>query len=122
LAALPPTPVEKDQPLIQVRQLKKHFPIRQGLIFEKQIGSVKAVDGITFDIRKGGNPGSGGRERLRKTTAGRTILGLYPITAGSVMIAGISLENADKEQLKRLRRKAQMISRTPMPHSIRAGR
>ena len=109
----PPTPVEKDQPLIQVQQLKKHFPIRQGLIFEKQIGSVKAVDGITFDIRKGETLGLVGESGCGKTTAGRTILRLYPITEGEVIIAGISLENADKEHLKRLRRKAQMIFQDP---------
>jgi oligopeptide transport system ATP-binding protein len=99
--------------LIQVRQLKKHFPIRQGLIFEKEVGSVKAVDGITFDIRKGETLGLVGESGCGKTTAGRTILGLYPLTAGSVIIAGIPLENADKEQIKRLRRKAQMIFQDP---------
>ena len=53
MTAPQPTPPKKGQPLIQVRQLKKYFPIRKGLIFEKEIGSVKAVDGITFDIQKG---------------------------------------------------------------------
>lgn len=108
-----PTPVEINQPLIQVRDLKKHFPIRQGLIIEKEIGSVKAVDGISFDILRGETLGMVGESGCGKTTAGRTILGLYPITAGSVTISGISLEKADKKHIKLLRRKAQMIFQDP---------
>jgi oligopeptide transport system ATP-binding protein len=93
--------------------LKKHFPIRQGLIFEKVVGSVKAVDGISFDIRRGETLGLVGESGCGKTTVGRTILGLYPMTAGSVVIAGIPLEGASKEHLMRLRRNAQMIFQDP---------
>jgi oligopeptide transport system ATP-binding protein len=96
-----------------VDQLKKHFPIRQGLIIEREIGSVKAVDGISFSIQRGETLGLVGESGCGKTTAGRTILGLYPMTAGKVLITGISLENATKEQMKLFRRKAQIIFQDP---------
>jgi oligopeptide transport system ATP-binding protein len=105
----PPT----NPPLVQVDQLKKHFPIRQGLIIEREIGSVKAVDGISFSIERGETLGLVGESGCGKTTAGRTILGLYPITAGKVIISGISLADASKEQMKSFRRKAQMIFQDP---------
>jgi oligopeptide transport system ATP-binding protein len=105
--------VETTPPLVQVDQLKKHFPIRQGLIIDREIGSVKAVDGISFSIQRGETLGLVGESGCGKTTAGRTILGLYPITAGKVLVTGISLENASKEQMKLFRRKAQIIFQDP---------
>jgi len=74
---------------------------------------VKAVDGISFSIQSGETLGLVGESGCGKTTAGRTILGLYPITAGKVLISGISLENASKEQMQNFRRKAQMIFQDP---------
>ena len=105
--------IETTPPLVQVDQLKKHFPIRQGLIIDREIGSVKAVDGISFSIQRGETLGLVGESGCGKTTAGRTILGLYPITAGKVLVTGISLENASKEQIKLFRRKAQIIFQDP---------
>jgi len=113
LADAQPAPSIDTPPLVQVDQLKKHFPIRQGLIIEREIGSVKAVDGISFSIQRGETLGLVGESGCGKTTAGRTILGLYPMTAGKVLITGISLENATKEQMKLFRRKAQIIFQDP---------
>ena len=86
------TSTPKAQPLVQVYELKKHFPVKQGLIIEREVGSVKAVDGISFDIRQGETLGLVGESGCGKTTAGRTVLGLYPITDGSVTISGIQVD------------------------------
>ena len=100
-------------PLVRVDQLKKYFPIRLGLIIEREIGSVKAVDGISFSIQRGETLGLVGESGCGKTTAGRTILGLYPLTAGAVSISGIHVGKASKEEIRSLRRKAQMIFQDP---------
>jgi oligopeptide transport system ATP-binding protein len=113
LADSQPDKIINTQPLVQVDQLKKHFPIRQGLIIEREIGSVKAVDGISFSIQRGETLGLVGESGCGKTTAGRTILGLYPITSGKVIVTGIPLEHATKEQMKSFRQKAQIIFQDP---------
>jgi len=110
---VPGAPPTESQPLVRVEDLKKHFPITQGLIIERQVGSVKAVDGISFDIQRGETLGMVGESGCGKTTAGRTILGLYPMTDGKVIITGIPLENASKKQMKAFRQKAQMIFQDP---------
>jgi oligopeptide transport system ATP-binding protein len=107
------TPAPEASPLVSVANLVKHFPVRRGLIIERQVGSVKAVDGISFEIAKGETLGLVGESGCGKTTAGRTILGLYPLTSGSVKIAGIEVNGVKGEPLKILRRTAQMIFQDP---------
>jgi oligopeptide transport system ATP-binding protein len=108
-----PAEPENPQPLVEVRAMRKYFPVTQGLIFERQIGSVKAVDGISFDIYPGETFGMVGESGCGKTTAGRTILGLYPITQGEVRISGIEVDSMTRAQTLDLRRKAQMIFQDP---------
>jgi oligopeptide transport system ATP-binding protein len=98
---------------VHVANLVKHFPVMRGIVFEKQIGAVKAVDGISFDIHRGETLGLVGESGCGKTTAGRTILGLYPITAGQVEIGGISVNDTSKASRMALRRKAQIIFQDP---------
>ena len=99
--------------LLTVKDLKKHFPITQGIIIERQVGAVKAVDGISFDIRRGETLGLVGESGCGKTTAGRTILQLYRPTAGEVTFDGVDLIGMKGEELRAMRQRMQMIFQDP---------
>jgi oligopeptide transport system ATP-binding protein len=103
---------EKSQVLLQVRGLKKHFPIYRG-VFRRQVGAVRAVDGISFDVYKGETLGLVGESGCGKSTTGRTILQLYKPTAGSVVFDGIDLVKIKAEEMRQMRRKMQMIFQDP---------
>ena len=99
--------------LMHVDNLVKHFPIMQGIIIQKQIGAVHAVDGVSFDVRQGETLGLVGESGCGKSTTGRTILQLYRPTSGSVVFDGIDLVKAKGEELRHMRRKMQMIFQDP---------
>ncbi len=98
--------------LLEVKNMVKHFPILAG-VFQRQVGVVHAVDGITFDVRKGETFGLVGESGCGKSTAGRTILQLYRPTSGSVIFDGIDLTKTKGEDLRLLRRRMQMIFQDP---------
>jgi oligopeptide transport system ATP-binding protein len=102
-----------DGPLVHVEGLKKHFPITRGILAQRQIGAVRAVDGVTFDICQGETLGLVGESGCGKTTAGRTLLGLYPATEGAVTINGRDVLRAKGKELLAIRRQAQMIFQDP---------
>ncbi len=98
--------------LLRVEGLKMHFPIFRG-VFRSRVGEIKAVDGITFDILRGETLGLVGESGCGKSTAGRTILQLYRPTAGSVYLDGEDLSTLHGGNLRRHRRKMQMIFQDP---------
>ena len=98
--------------LLKVEGLKKHFPITKG-VFRRQVGAVKAVDGISFDILKGETLGLVGESGCGKSTAGRVILQLYSATAGNVSFKGQDLMSLNKEDLRKQRPHMQMIFQDP---------
>ena len=95
--------------LIRVDNLQIHFPIHAGLFFSRQVGAVKAVDGISFDIRKGETLGLVGESGCGKSTTGRAILRLAPPTGGKVYYEDVEVTALESDALRRLRPKMQMI-------------
>jgi oligopeptide transport system ATP-binding protein len=98
--------------LLHVDNLMMHFPIYRGVI-QRQVGAVRAVDGISFDIQRGETLGLVGESGCGKSTTGRTILQLYKPTAGSVQFEDIDLVSLKGEELRKIRRKMQMIFQDP---------
>jgi oligopeptide transport system ATP-binding protein len=98
--------------ILQVKDLKMHFPIFRGVI-QRQVGAVHAVDGISFDIRRGETLGLVGESGCGKSTTGRTILQLYKATSGSVIYNDIDLIKLRKEEMRKMRRHMQMIFQDP---------
>ena len=100
-------------PLVEVQDLKKHFPVRRGLILQRNVGFVRAVDGVSFTIQRGETLGMVGESGCGKTTVGRTMLGLYPATSGTVVIDGANILSARGRDMLNIRRKAQIIFQDP---------
>jgi oligopeptide transport system ATP-binding protein len=109
------TPDDMEPPadaLLVVRGLKKYFPIRKGF-FNRHVGDVKAVDGVSFFLRKGETLGVVGESGCGKSTTGRAILRLIDATAGRAEFAGRNIFEMDRDELRKLRRKAQIVFQDP---------
>ena len=99
--------------LVDVRDLKVYFPVTAGLIFQRKVADVKAVDGISFQIRKGETLGLVGESGCGKSTTGRAILQLYRPTEGEIQFGEVELTKIKGGELRRMRRKMQMIFQDP---------
>jgi peptide/nickel transport system ATP-binding protein len=101
-------------PLVQVDDLKVYFPIRRGVIFDKVVGHVKAVDGVSLAIERGRTYGLVGESGCGKSTLGRALLQLTPPTGGSVTFDGTDLTTLSPGKLRAMRRRMQMIFQDPL--------
>ena len=99
--------------LVNIEHLKMYFPITQGVIFQRHVGDIKAVDGVTFKIYQGETLGLVGESGCGKSTTGRCILQLYRPTSGEVYFESQNLCKLKGEALRRMRRRMQMIFQDP---------
>ena len=99
--------------LLEVVDLQKYFPIREGLLIERKVGDVKAVDGVSFDIAPGETLGLVGESGSGKSTTGYCILQLMKPTGGSVRFEGTELTNLGREDLRQMRREMQIVFQDP---------
>ncbi|MEU8071837.1 dipeptide ABC transporter ATP-binding protein [Micromonospora sp. NPDC049151] len=103
----------RGETILAVDQLVKHFPISQGVLFKKTIGQVKAVDGVSFELRRGETLGVVGESGCGKSTLARLLMRLETPTAGRVTLEGRDLLRATGADLRRLRRNMQMVMQDP---------
>ena len=99
--------------ILEVRNLQMYFPVTSGIIFQRKVADIKAVDGVTFSIKKGETLGLVGESGCGKTTAGRCILQLYEPTAGDVLFEGQRLNDLSTKEMIPFRRKMQIIFQDP---------
>ncbi|MFF4312068.1 ABC transporter ATP-binding protein [Streptomyces sp. 900105755] len=106
-------PVDRGEPILQVRNLVKHFPLTQGIVFKRQIGAVKAVDGVSFDLYQGETLGVVGESGCGKSTVAKLLMNLEKATAGEIFYKGQDITRLSGKALKAVRRNIQMIFQDP---------
>jgi peptide/nickel transport system ATP-binding protein/oligopeptide transport system ATP-binding protein len=106
-------PAPAGEPLLEVTDLRKHFPVTSGILFKRQVAAVKAVDGVSFSVRKGETLGLVGESGCGKTTTGRMIMHLLEPTSGKIVFEGHDITKMSQGQMRPLRRDIQMIFQDP---------
>ena len=106
-----PDPAEV--PLLQTEALKVHFPITEGLLFERRVGAVRAVDGVSLEVRRGETLGLVGESGCGKSTFARAVIRLVEATSGRILFDGTDITGLKGDSLRRIRRRMQMIFQDP---------
>ncbi|MDH2393822.1 ATP-binding cassette domain-containing protein, partial [Streptomyces sp. HNM0663] len=101
------------EPILEVRDLYKHYPLTQGILFKKQIGAVKAVDGVDLDLMAGETLGVVGESGCGKSTLARMLVQLEQPTSGSIRYKGEDITRLSGRALKAVRRNIQMVFQDP---------
>jgi ABC-type oligopeptide transport system ATPase subunit len=101
------------EPLVQVRDLVKHFPITRGIVLQRKVGAVKALDGVSFDVARGETLGIVGETGSGKSTTARLMMRLLDASSGELRFAGQDITDLRGAQLKAVRREMQMIFQDP---------
>src|SRR5258705_10011241 len=108
-----PTTVAADEPILRVEDLKVHFPITKGVLFQRQVATVKAVDGVSFSIRHGETLGLVGESGSGKSTTGLAVLRMLTPTAGRIVFEGQDIAPHRGAELLAVRRRLQMVYQDP---------
>jgi oligopeptide transport system ATP-binding protein len=108
-----PDPSEDGDVLVRAEGIVKHFPIKEGIFFKHQVGSVQAVDNVSFEVRRGETLGLVGETGCGKSTLARCIMRLFPLTAGRLTFDGADLSTLSRSQMRPYRRGMQMIFQDP---------
>ncbi|MET9864570.1 ATP-binding cassette domain-containing protein, partial [Streptomyces smyrnaeus] len=101
------------EPILEVRDLVKHFPLTQGILFKRQVGAVKAVDGVSFDLHQGETLGIVGESGCGKSTVAKLTTHLEQPTSGTIRYKGNDVTKASGRALKAVRRNIQMVFQDP---------
>ncbi|NQW22287.1 MAG: dipeptide ABC transporter ATP-binding protein [SAR202 cluster bacterium] len=112
-AAAPGAAPKNDDVLVEVKDLQMYFPVSSGILFQRTVANVKAVDGVSFTVKRGETLGLVGESGCGKTTTGRCILQLYKPTGGQVIFDGKDLTKMNTKQMRGMRREMQVIFQDP---------
>lgn len=112
-SSAPTTPASSQDNLLEVCDVKMHFPVMSGVILQRHVGEVKAVDGVSFTVRRGETLGLVGESGSGKTTIGRVILQVYRPTSGRIMFDGVDLATLKSGAMRAMRRRIQVVFQDP---------